>query len=112
MATDPNLPHVLATAASRVDRVAEQLAARGMSAQTTAITALMGWSGPRSGVWGAACALVARQLAAESRSATVLAATLRAAKASAEKRIYQEWLAAELAKRKAAEAAAKTKGTS
>jgi hypothetical protein len=107
MATDPKLPHVLATAATRVDRVAEQLAARALATQTAAITALVGWSGPRSGVWGPACARVAKDIAAESRSATTLAATLRAAKTSAERRIYQEWLQAELEKRKAAEAAAK-----
>jgi len=60
----------------------------------------------------------AKDLTSEGRSAVALAATLRGAQKSAEARIYQEWLAAELAKRKAAEAAeaaakaaAKAKGT-
>jgi hypothetical protein len=106
MSTDPALPDILGTAATRVDSVAEELTLASIAVQTAAIRALIGWSGPRSGVWGAAARTVAKELVTEAHMAHDLSSVLRRAAKSAAERIYYERLAAEAARRKAEAAAA------
>jgi hypothetical protein len=113
MATDPQLPQVLATAATQVDRVAEQLEATFVQVQLVAIRGTLGWSGPRSRVWGRAAGQVATELRTEAQMARSLAGVLRGAAGTARQRLHDEWVAAEEARRRAeaARRAAAQKGT-
>lgn len=106
MSTDPRLPDILSTAAGRVDRVAEQLAALSVTAQAQAIRSLVAWSGPRSNVWGKGTLQVARELHTEASMTRDLADALYRAAKSASQRLYWEKQEREAAQRRAEAAAA------
>lgn len=98
MATDAALPNILATAAGRVDRVAEQLLTVARVTQTVAVRALLGWSGPSAGKYSAYYVKVSQELLVETRMARELADILRRAAKSASERLYWEAKAAEAAR--------------
>lgn len=104
--TDLALPDILSTAANRVDRISEQLHSVAVATQIAAAHVMLGWSGPRTGIYAAACVKVARELGIEAGMARELADILRRAAKSAAERIYWEAKAAEAARQAEATRAA------
>lgn len=109
MSTDPRLPDTLSTAAGKVDQVTASLVTLATAAQTQALQGIIGWSGPRSSVWGPATLKVARELTTEAGMTRDLSGALRRAAKSASQRLYWEQQAREAAQRKAEAAAAAAK---
>lgn len=115
MATDPALPDILGAAASRVDRVAEQLLSVAEASLLASVHAGLGWSGRNADIFAADCIKESKELGVAAQIARELAGILRRAAKSASERIYREAQAAEAARQaeaaraKAAASAGKAK---
>lgn len=105
VATDPDLPRVLSTAASRVDRVGEQIVALHARLVLIGVTMTFGWTGVARTRFGRDITALQQQTITAARVTAGLAETLRAASASATQRLQAEAAAAALARRQAEEAA-------
>lgn len=105
MPTDPALPAILATAASRVDRVGEQLISLHSRLVATGVSMMFGWSGSARDDFSDDLQLLMKRTTTAARATASLAATLRAASGTATGRIQAEAAAAALARKKAEEAA-------
>jgi hypothetical protein len=104
VATDPDLPRVLATAAARVDRVGEQLVALQARLVLTGVSMTFGWSGIARDRFGRDLIALQTESTSATRTTAALAETLRAASASPTNRLQAEAAAAALARRQAEEA--------
>ena len=104
MATDRNLPNVLGTAQTRVQAVGQEVSQQAAAVARAGAQSL-NWYGGAGKQFRADCAAAATALRLQATAIAGLAHELGAAKQSAERRIHEEWLAAE-AVRKAELAAA------
>lgn len=115
MSTSTDLPGVLATAASRVDRVGEQLTVLNIRLASAGVSVMFGWSGVAHDRFGRSLLTLQKEANTAARRTASLAGTLRTASGNAAERIRQEAAAAEAARRAAEQArlqaAAKAKGT-
>ena len=107
MATDPDLPRVLSTAAARVDRVGEQIVALHTRLVLIGVQMTFGWTGVARTRFTRDVIALQKETITAARVTAGLAETLRAAAASATERLRAEAAAAALARKKAEEAAQK-----
>lgn len=105
MATDPDLPRVLSTAAARVDRVGEQILAVHARLLGIGVSMTFGWTGVARTRFGRDVMALLQETLTAARITAGLAEMLRAASASATQRLQAEAAAAALARRQAEEAA-------
>jgi uncharacterized protein YukE len=94
MSTDPALAGVLATAAGRVERVGEQLAAVDIRLATAGVSILFSWHGSAHDRFTDVVMQLQAEAAAAAQKASTLASVLRSASGSAAERVRVEAAAA------------------